>query len=92
MGNLSVAQQQIVEIAKALSTNARIIIMDEPTAPLTKRESEDLYRIAEGLRDKGVSIVFISHRLEDMYRLATRVTVFRDARYVGTWPLRGDQP
>jgi rhamnose transport system ATP-binding protein len=87
MGNLSVAQQQIVEIAKALSTRARIIIMDEPTAPLTKRESEDLYRIAEGLRDKGVSIVFISHRLEDMYRLASRVTVFRDSRYVGTWPV-----
>lgn len=87
MGNLSVAQQQIVEIAKALSSNARIIIMDEPTAPLTNRESEDLYRITESLRDKGVSIIFISHRMEDMYRLATRVTVFRDARYVGTWRL-----
>ena len=87
MGSLSVAQQQIVEIAKALSTNARIIIMDEPTAPLTSRESEDLYRITESLRDKGVSIIFISHRMEDMYRLATRVTVFRDARYVGTWRL-----
>ncbi len=87
MGTLSVAQQQIVEIAKALSTNARIIIMDEPTAPLTNRESEDLYRITESLRDKGVSIIFISHRLEDMYRLATRVTVLRDAQYVGTWNL-----
>jgi rhamnose transport system ATP-binding protein len=87
MGSLSVAQQQIVEIAKALSTNARIIIMDEPTAPLTNRESEDLYRITESLRDKGVSIIFISHRMEDMYRLASRVTVFRDSRYVGTWNL-----
>ena len=87
MGNLSVAQQQIVEIAKALSANARIMIMDEPTAPLTARESEDLYRTTESLRDKGVSIIFISHRMEDMYRLATRVTVFRDARYVGTWTL-----
>jgi rhamnose transport system ATP-binding protein len=87
MGSLSVAQQQIVEIAKALSTNARIIIMDEPTAPLTARESDDLYRITEGLRDKGASIIFISHRLEDMYRLASRVTVFRDSRYVGTWDL-----
>ncbi|HEY9595716.1 MAG TPA: sugar ABC transporter ATP-binding protein, partial [Spirochaetia bacterium] len=66
---------------------ARIIIMDEPTAPLTMRESEDLYRITEGLRDDGVSIIFISHRLEDMYRLASRVTVFRDSRYVGTWNL-----
>lgn len=89
MGTLSVAQQQIVEIAKALSTNARIIIMDEPTAPLTNRESEDLYRITEGLRDAGVSIIFISHRLEDMYRLATRVTILRDAKYIGTWNLDG---
>ncbi len=87
MGSLSVAQQQIVEIAKALSTNARIIIMDEPTAPLTSRESEDLYRTTEGLRDKGASIIFISHRMEDMFRLASRVTVFRDARHVGTWKL-----
>jgi rhamnose transport system ATP-binding protein len=88
MGSLSVAQQQIVEIAKALSTNARVIIMDEPTAALTVRESEDLYRIAAGLRDKGVSIIFISHRMEDMYRIASRVTIFRDARYVGTWSLK----
>ena len=85
MGTLSVAQQQIVEIAKALSTEARIIIMDEPTAALTKRESEELYRITEQLRDRGVAIIFISHRFEDMYRLASKVTVFRDSRYIGTW-------
>mgnify|MGYP000876313350 FL=1 len=85
MGVLSVAQQQIVEIAKALSMNAGIIIMDEPTAALTARESEELYRIAESLRERGASIIFISHRMEDMYRLADRVTVFRDARYIGTW-------
>jgi rhamnose transport system ATP-binding protein len=85
MGSLSVAQQQIVEIAKALSSNARIIIMDEPTAPLSNRESEDLYRITEGLKRKGVSVIFISHRFEDMYRLADRVTVLRDGRYINTW-------
>ncbi len=85
MSALSVAQQQMVEIAKAFSQNARIIIMDEPTAALTKRESEDLYRITEQLRDEGVSIIFISHRFEDMYRLASRVTVFRDSSYIGTW-------
>jgi len=89
MGNLSVAQQQMVEIAKALSTNARIIIMDEPTAALTKNESEQLYRITEKLRDDGKSIIFISHRLEDMYRLASRVTVFRDAQYIGTYDVDG---
>ena len=85
MGSLSVAQQQIVEIAKALSANARVIIMDEPTAPLSNRESEDLYRITAGLREKGVSIIFISHRFEDMYRLADRVTVLRDGKYINTW-------
>jgi rhamnose transport system ATP-binding protein len=85
MGALSVAEQQIVEIAKALSVNAKIIIMDEPTAALTNSESEELYRIAEQLRDQGTSIIFISHRFEDMYRLASQVTVFRDSRYIGTW-------
>ena len=85
MSSLSVAQQQMVEIAKALSMNARIIIMDEPTAALTKNESEELYRITESLRDEGKSIIFISHRLEDMYRLASRVTVFRDSHYIGTY-------
>ncbi len=89
MGNLSVAQQQMVEIAKALSLNARIIIMDEPTAALTKRESEELYRITKKLRDEGVGIIFISHRFEDMYELASRVTVFRDAQYIGTYDVDG---
>ena len=84
MGSLSVAQQQMVEIAKALSTNARIIIMDEPTAALTRAEANRLYEITEKLRDDGASIIFISHRFEDMYRLASRVTVFRDARYIWT--------
>lgn len=85
MGALSVAQQQMVEIAKAISTHAKIIILDEPTAALTANESEKLYRIVEKLRDEGVSIIFISHRFEDMYRLATRVTVFRDSQYIGTY-------
>jgi rhamnose transport system ATP-binding protein len=85
MSALSVAQQQIVEIVKALSTNAKIIIMDEPTAALTMRESEQLYQITESLRDRGAAIIFISHRFEDMYRLASVVTVFRDGKYIGTW-------
>ena len=85
MGALSVAEQQIVEIAKALSTNAKIIIMDEPTAALTRNESEELYRITEKLRDSGTSVIFISHRFEDMYRLASKVTVFRDSKYIGSW-------
>jgi len=84
MGDLSVAQQQMVEIAKALSTNARIIIMDEPTAALTRGEAGRLYEITEKLRNDGAAIIFISHRFEDMYRLASRVTVFRDAKYIWT--------
>ena len=85
VSSLSVAQQQLVEIAKALSQNARILIMDEPTAALSKRESEELYTIAKSLKDKGVSIILISHRFEDIFGLADRVTVFRDARSIGTW-------
>lgn len=89
MGALSVAQQQMVEIAKALSTNAKIVILDEPTAALTANESEKLYRIVDKLRADGVSIIFISHRFEDMYRLADRVTVFRDSQYIGTYDVDG---
>ena len=85
MGRLSVAQLQMVEIAKALSANARIVILDEPTAALTRNESEKLYGIVEKLKDSGVSVIFISHRLEDMYRLASSVTVFRDSRYIDTY-------
>ncbi len=85
MMDLTVAEQQMVEIAKAISTNAKILIMDEPTAALSKQECEQLYLVAEKLRDDGVSIIFISHRFEDMYRLATRVTVFRDSKYIGSW-------
>lgn len=85
MSTLSVAQQQLVEIAKALSRDARILIMDEPTASLSRKECEELYQITEHLRDEGVSIIFITHKFEDMYRLATRVTVFRDSKYIGSW-------
>ena len=89
MGTLSVAQQQMVEIAKALSTGANIIILDEPTAALTANESRELYKIVRSLRDGGVSIIFISHRMEDMYELADRVTVFRDSQYIGTYDVDG---
>lgn len=89
VSSLSVAQQQMVEIAKAMSTNARIIILDEPTAALTRSESEKLYTLVDKLKADGVSIIFISHRFEDMYRLASRVTVFRDSQYIGTYDVDG---
>lgn len=85
VGSLSAAQQQMVEIAKALSIKARILIMDEPTAALTKRETEELYTIIRKLQYQGTAIIFISHRFEDIYEIADRVTVLRDGKKVGTW-------
>lgn len=82
--NLSVAQQQMVEIARALSVHAKILIMDEPTSSLTLAEVADLFRITRQLRQAGTAIVFISHRLEELFELADRVTVLRDGAYVGT--------
>jgi rhamnose transport system ATP-binding protein len=82
--DLSVAQQQVVEIARALSINASVLIMDEPTSSLTLREVDELFAIVRQLRDAGTAIVFISHRLEELFSLADRVTTLRDGAYVGT--------
>jgi ABC-type sugar transport system ATPase subunit len=84
MRELSVARQQVVEIAKALSMGARIVVMDEPTASLTQEEVEKLYVTIKQLRDMGVSIIYISHRMEELFVLSDRVTVFRDGIYIGT--------
>lgn len=81
---LKVAQQQMVEIAKALSLNADIIVMDEPTAPLTDNEIQHLFKIIESLRAKGVSIIYISHRLDEIFTLSDRITVFKDGCLVGS--------
>ena len=83
-GDLSVAQQQLVEIARALSVQARILILDEPTAALSEAETEALFTKLRRLRDQGVGIIYISHRLEEIRRVAARVTVFRDGRRIGT--------
>lgn len=82
--NLSVAYKQIVEIAKALSRDVRLLILDEPTAPLTNSEVEVLYRIVKGLKQKGVSIIYISHRLEEVFELSDRITVLRDGHKITT--------
>lgn len=82
--NLSIAQQQMVEIARAFSINARILIMDEPTSSLTLNEVAELFRLVRRLRDEGTAIIFISHRLEELFELADRVTVLRDGSYVDT--------
>jgi len=86
--SLSMPEQQLVEIACALGTGARIVIMDEPTASLTRQEQEQLFRIVRELRDSGVGVIYISHRLEEIFALADRVTVLRDGESVGTHPTR----
>ena len=84
---LSVAQQQFVEIAKALSLNARILILDEPTATLTPNEAEHLFSIMRDLKANGVSMFFISHHLEEIFEICDRITVLRDGQYIGTTPV-----
>jgi ribose transport system ATP-binding protein len=84
VGDLKIAQQQMVEIAKALSFNASVLIMDEPTAALTDTEIDELFRIIRDLRSQGVGIVHISHRLEELTQISDRVTVMRDGRYIST--------
>lgn len=81
---LTTGYQQVVEIAKALSRQARVLIMDEPSAPLTAAEVEAMYEIVDALKREGMTIVYISHRMEEIFRLADRVTVLRDGAYVGT--------
>ena len=81
--NLTIGKQQMVEIAKALSVDARVLIMDEPTSSLSAAESESLFELIETLRDQGVSIIYISHRLAEVKRLADRVTVLRDGENAG---------
>ena len=76
----------MVEIAKALSFNSEVLIMDEPTAALTDAEIDDLFRIIRQLATKGVGVVHISHRLEELKQISDRITVMRDGRYVGTSP------
>ena len=84
MGELSVGQQQMVEICKALMADAKVLIMDEPTAALTESETEGLFRVINALREKGVSIVYISHRMEEIFALCDRITILRDGQYIGT--------
>lgn len=84
VSNLTIATQQMVEIAKALSFNSEVLIMDEPTAALTDTEIEDLFTFIRGLRDKGVGIIYISHRLEELKQISDRVTVMRDGHYIDT--------
>ena len=82
---LSVSQVQSIEIAKAISNEARVIIMDEPTSSLTQAEVEQLFNIINDLRKLGVSIIYISHKMEEILRISDEVTIMRDGKYIGTW-------
>ncbi|MBW4528098.1 MAG: sugar ABC transporter ATP-binding protein [Phormidium tanganyikae FI6-MK23] len=84
VSSLSIAEQQQVEIARALKDNSRILVMDEPTAALSDRETERLFEVIHRLRRDGIAIVYISHRMEEVYALADRVSVLRDGQYIGT--------
>lgn len=87
VGKLSVAKQQMLEIVKALSADAKIIVMDEPTSSLTLQEVEHLFRIIKQLTDDGVTIIYISHRMEELFEIGNYITVMRDGEYIGEWPI-----
>ena len=89
VGHMTVARQQLVEIAKALSFNSKVLIMDEPTSALNAAEVEHLFAIIRDLRSKGVGIVYISHKMDEIKRISDRITVMRDGQYVGTLPAEG---
>lgn len=88
MGDLSIAEMQMVEIAKAVSYDSRIIIMDEPTSAITGKEVAKLFEIIEGLKAKGISIIYISHKMDEIFRIADSITVLRDGRYIESRPAK----
>ena len=89
VGELSVSQMQSVEIAKAVSANCKVLILDEPTSSLTSNEVEALFRIIEDLKADGVAIVYISHKMDENLRISDEVTIMRDGQYIGTWDCEG---
>ncbi|MFX5570429.1 ATP-binding cassette domain-containing protein, partial [Acinetobacter baumannii] len=89
VGDLTVARQQMVEIAKALSFDSRVLIMDEPTAALNNAEIAELFRIIRDLQAQGVGIVYISHKMDELRQIADRVSVMRDGKYIATVPMQG---
>jgi ribose transport system ATP-binding protein/inositol transport system ATP-binding protein len=91
MGELTIAQIQMIEIIKAVSRNAKMIIMDEPTSSLDSEETDHLFNTIRGLKAKGVAVIYISHRMEEIFEISDRVSVFRDGQYIGTKDTQGTQ-
>lgn len=87
LGSLSIGQMQSVEIAKAVSQQAKVVIFDEPTSSLSEKEVDALFRIMNDLRDKGVAMVYISHKMDEIKKIADDITIMRDGTYIGTWPV-----
>lgn len=88
LGSMSIAQMQSVEIAKAVSLNAKVVILDEPTSSLTDNEVEALFRIIRDLRSRGVSMIYISHKMAEIREIADDITIMRDGTYVGSWEIK----
>ena len=86
LGTLSTSQMQLVEICKAVSANAKIIILDEPTSSLTEKEVGKLFEIVKRLTDKGCGVIYISHKMDEILKISDEVTIMRDGHYIGTWP------
>lgn len=82
VGNLSVGKQQMIEIAKAISFNSNVLVLDEPTAALTETETKELFRIMEQLKSRGVSMIYISHRMDEIFKITDRITIMRDGEYI----------
>ncbi|MFA7540271.1 MAG: sugar ABC transporter ATP-binding protein, partial [Sphaerochaetaceae bacterium] len=85
LGDLSVARQQLVAIARALANDAKLLILDEPTSSLSSSEVEKLFEIMHSLKERGISMIFISHKLDEVYRISDRLSILRDGRYIGTY-------
>lgn len=86
LGELTVSQMQLVEIAKALAHNARVVIMDEPTSSLTENEADILFEIIDRLTARGIAIIYISHKIDEILQISDDISILRDGQYIGTWP------
>lgn len=88
MKELTIAQMQMIEIAKAVSCSSKVVIMDEPTSSLDLGETKQLFETIRDLKSRGISIIYISHRLEEIHEICDRLTVFRDGHYIATRPVK----
>ena len=89
VAKLSVSQMQMIEIAKAFSYNAKIVIMDEPTSSLSEKEVEHLFKIIQKLKDRGCGIIYISHKMDEIFKICDEITILRDGKWINTVQVKG---